>query len=263
MSKISNKIEEVNNSKEKTLTVFLTSGFPNPDDFVEMSLKLIEAGADIIEIGIPFGDSLADGPVIQSSYTKVLKNNINVSRTFAFIKQIKAKVDTPIIIMTSSNLVLHYGKSKFCEDAKLVGVDGLIVPDVPLEEVNDFFTSDFDLLDKILLTTPTSSSERISKIDNASSGFVYCVSVVGTTGVQNEFDNYVFENIKRTYELVKKNKMQIGFGISSPENVKQFAPYCDGVIVGSAVIKSLGTDDSNYSKTVELIKKLKSACRLK
>ena len=261
MSIVREKIESVNKQNEKALTVFLTSGYPNPEKFIDLVFAVEKAGADIIEIGLPFGDSLADGPVVQASYIEALKHNINIDKTLKFISEVKSKIDVPIILMSSSNPILHYGKKMFCNEALQAKIDGFIIPDVPLEEYDDFFDDEFNLFDKIMLTTPTSSKQRITDIDNLSKGFVYCVSVVGTTGIRNNFDRYVFENLERTYMTVKKNKMQIGFGISNGENVKQFAPYCDGVIVGSAIIKSLSDDDAHYSKTVKLIRELKSACK--
>jgi tryptophan synthase alpha chain len=261
MSAVKNKIESINSQNEKTLTVFLTSGFPNPEKFVDLVLAVEKAGVDIVEIGLPFADSLADGPVIQASYIEALKHNINIDKTLEYISEVKSRSDIPIILMSSSNPILNYGKENFCEKASKVKIDGLIIPDVPLEEYDDFFTSDFDVFDKILLTTPTSSEERIKNIDEKSSGFLYCVSVVGTTGVRNKFDDYVLQNLDRTYKIASKNKMQIGFGISSGEDVKRFAPICDGVIVGSAIIKSLSTDDSNFSRTIKLVKELKVACK--
>jgi len=260
MSKIRTRIEEVNSKNQKALTVFLTSGYPDPDSFVDLVLDIDKAGADIIEIGVPFGDSLADGPVVQSSYTESLKRKINLDNTLKFINAIRQRSDIPIILMGSSNPILNYGEDKFAKRAIDSGVDGLIIPDVPLEEYDEFFNDKFLGLDTILLTTPTSSKKRIIEIDKRSSGFVYCVSVVGTTGVRNIFDSYVFENLNRTYNSVTNNKMQIGFGISSGENIKQFSPYCDGVIVGSAIIKSLANDTLDYSNTIALVKDLKSAC---
>jgi tryptophan synthase alpha chain len=130
-----------------------------------------------------------------------------------------------------------------------------------LEEYDEFFENKFIGLDTVLLTTPTSSTKRIKKIDAKSSGFLYCVSVTGTTGTRKDFDQFVTEILKRTYNAVEKNKMQIGFGISSGENIKQFSPYCDGVIVGSAVIKSLAVDDSSYTNTIKLVRELKTACK--
>lgn len=261
MSVISNRIKIVNSKGEKALTVFLTAGYPNPEKFVDLVLSVEKAGADLIEIGLPFGDSLADGPVVQSSYVEALKYKINLVKTFAFISDVKTQSDIPIVLMSSSNPILNFGKEKFCLEAKNAKVDGLIIPDVPLEEYDDFFTSDFDEFDKILLTTPTSSEERIKNIDEKSSGFLYCVSVVGTTGVRNKFDEYVLQNLDRTYKIASKNNMQIGFGISSGEDVKMFSPYCDGVIVGSAIIKSLSTDDYSFRNTIKLVEELKEACK--
>jgi tryptophan synthase alpha chain len=258
-SKIRTKIEMLNHADQKALTVFLTSGYPYPQNFVELSLGIIHNGADILEIGIPFGDSLADGPIIQSSYTNALKNKINIEKTLNFVSGIRRSSEVPIILMGSANPILHYGKKEFVEAALESGVNGIIIPDVPLEEYDDFFEQDFGELDTILLTTPT-SEERIKEIDKKSRGFVYCVSVVGTTGVRKSYDNYVLENIKKTYKSIVNNKMQIGFGISNPDNIKTFFPFCDGVIVGSAVIKHLMEDNTNFSNTFNFIKTLKSAC---
>ena len=261
MSKIKSAIKNVNNKNEKALTVFLTSGYPNPGTFVDLAVVIGKAGADLIEIGLPFADSLADGPVIQSSYTEALKQDINLEKTLTFISEIKNKSETPIILMSSSNPILNYGIEKFTTVAKTSGVDGVIIPDVPIEEYDEFFNSKFEGIDTILLTTPTSSEKRIKNIDQKSSGFLYCVSVTGTTGVRQEFNNSVLQNLERTYKSISKNRMQIGFGISTPENVKQFSPYCDGLIVGSAVIKSLANDNDDFSNTVALVKELKTACK--
>lgn len=260
MISIKNKIKTLNEKGEKSLTVFLTSGFPNVNNFVELALKIIDAGADILEIGLPFGDSLADGPVIQSSYNEALNNNVNLDLTFEYINQIRKETDTPIILMSSSNPIHNYGKRKFVEKAAVNGINGVIIPDVPIEEYEDFYENIFTGLNTIMLTTPTSSEERIKKIDEKSSGFLYCVSVVGTTGVRNKFDSSVLNNLERTYRLVK-NKMQIGFGISNAEDVIKFSPYCDGVIVGSAVIKSLANKNTDFTNTIKLVKELKAACR--
>jgi tryptophan synthase alpha chain len=162
--------------------------------------------------------------------------------------------------MGSANPILHYGKDEFVSDAIKSGVDGVIVPDVPLEEYEDFFEDKFGELDTVLLTTPT-SVDRVKEIDKKSSGFVYCVSVVGITGERNNYDSYVLENIKKTYSSIVKNKMQIGFGISSPEKIRTFSSYCDGVIVGSAVIRHLKEDKKDFSNTFAFVSELASACK--
>ncbi|PID56233.1 MAG: tryptophan synthase subunit alpha [Ignavibacteriae bacterium] len=262
MSKIKNKIIDLNNKNKKALTVFLTSGFPIPNSFVELVINVAEAGADIIEIGLPFSDSLADGPVIQKSYVQSLSNKIDLVETLKYISQIKNKIDLPIILIAPANLILSYGRDNFCNAASRAGLDGLIIPDIPLEEYEDYFTKSFNIFDKILLTTPTSSEERIKLIDEKSSGFLYYTSVNGTTDTEQSFDEEVLKNLEHTYEIIKNNKMQIGFDFSTPEEIKKFLPFCDGVIVGSAIIKTLETDDEKFTNTINLIKKLKSACNI-
>ena len=163
--------------------------------------------------------------------------------------------------MGYANPIMKYGSKKFFNDAKESGVKGLIVPDVPLEEYNSFFEVQPEGIDVILLTTPTSSDERIKSIDEKSEGFVYCVSVVGTTGIKNNFGSDTLNNLKRTYSLLNKNKMMIGFGISKPEDVKTCSPYCDGVIVGSRIMKSL-LDKDKLDDTLAVISSLSNACDL-
>ncbi|MBN1302728.1 MAG: tryptophan synthase subunit alpha [Melioribacteraceae bacterium] len=261
MSYISERIERINISQQKVLSVFLTAGFPERESFINAAKAVINNGADIIEIGVPFGDSLADGPVIQSSFTTALKNGITIKDTLKFTEEIKYYSDIPVILMSSANPVNSYGLDKFCNDAFNAGINGLILPDIPLEEHEEFYSDKFDKFDKIILTTPTSSESRIRMIDELSSGFVYCVSVVGITGTRGAFGNEVILNLERTYNTIVKNKMLIGFGIKSGEDVKTFSPYCDGVIVGSAIVKSLSADDDKFTKTSELVRELKEACR--
>ncbi len=259
MSYISEYIERLNSRKRKALTIFLTAGFPSKDDFVDLAVDIIDAGADILEIGVPFGDSLADGPVVQSSYIDSLARGVELGEVFGYVKKIKERKDNPVIIMSAANPIMKYGKSEFASRCIDAGTDGLIIPDIPVEEHAEFFTNDFGTLDKIILTTPTSAEDRIKRIDDQSTGFVYCVSVVGTTGVRSNFDSGAIENLKRTYSLVTKNKMLIGFGISSGKSIEAFKPYCDGVIVGSAVLKALAND--NYTESAcNFVRELSEAC---
>ncbi len=260
MSKIKNRIEEINKNKRKALSIFLTSGFPTIENFVDNTNRIIDAGADIIELGMPFSDPLADGGVIQQSSQIALQNGITQKQTFQFAEELKKQnTNTPLILMGYANTLMQYGKEQFEQDAINAGVDGLIIPDVPLEEFDDFFSPLSDKLDKILLTTPTSSPNRIKTIDAKSSGFLYAVSVSGTTGVRSGFDDSVIKNLKSTYEIVEQNKMLIGFGISKPENIKQLSPFADGFIVGSAVIQSFL--NNTIEDTTKLIKSLSDACR--
>lgn len=257
MTNISSHIEKINQANRKALSIFLTAGFPAKDNFVELALSVLDNGADMLEIGIPFSDPLADGPTIQQSSQTALENGVNMKDVFSFCEKIKSKTDKPLILMGYANPIIKYGTKNFCEDAVNSGAGGLIVPDVPIDEYESFYTNDFKDFEKILLTTPASSDERIKEIDKKSEGFVYCVSVTGTTGARTNFDESVLKNLERTYSLVTKNKMLIGFGISSPENIKTFAPYCDGAIVGSAVIKKINED---YKGLPEFIRSLSNAC---
>lgn len=261
MKNISEYIQSINNSERKVLSVFLTAGFPSKEKFLNYAETILNNGADMLEVGIPFSDPLADGSVIQASSQIALEQGINLDDVFELCDKLKTRTDKPIILMGYANPILKYGTNKFCANAINSGVSGLIIPDVPLEEYDSFYTTEFSSLQKIMLTTPTSSNERIKKIDELSEGFVYCVSVTGTTGARNNFDETTFKNLERTYSLIKKNKMLIGFGISNAESVKSFIPYCDGVIVGSAVIKLI-LEKKEMSEMNSLISSLSEACKL-
>jgi len=265
MSKIHDYILSKNNNGEKVLSVFLTSGYPAKESFAQLAVNVLKAGADMLEIGFPFSDPLADGPIIQASSLAALENKINLEETLKYVREIKAIASSdpetnskPVILMGYANPVLNYGLDKFAKEAKSSGVDGIIIPDVPVEEYDNFYTAEFMGIDVILLVTPTTSNERIKQIDKKSQGFVYCVSVSGTTGNfdRKSTDNLAF--VKKCYENILVNKMLVGFGISKPEDARQYAEYCDGVIVGSAVIKSLGNDSTDYKNTLELVKSLKA-----
>ena len=262
MSSLKEYIENLNLSSRKALAIYLTSGFPNKSNFSDLVLKTFDVGADIIEIGIPFSDPLADGPVIQASSKIALDNGITLKQTLDYANQIKNKTSKPILLMGYANPILKYGLKNFIRNSINCGVDGIIVPDVPLEEYDSFFTEKRNELDIVLLTTPASSDQRIKSIDEKCSGFVYCVSVLGTTGMQEGFGGDVFKNLNRTYSLVKKNKMMIGFGISDSQTIKSFSPFCDGVIVGSAVVKKLLDDSDQYTNTLSFIRELSSSCSL-
>ena len=258
MKNISEYIDILNRQNKKALSVFLTAGFPNKKDFTEIAKRILDNGADILEIGIPFSDPLADGQVIQTSSQIAIENQTSLEDVFEFCDEIKNYSDKPLILMGYSNPILKYGKERFCNAAIDAGVSGLIVPDIPLEEYDSFYSDEFGGLQKILLTTPTSTNKRIKLIDEKSEGFVYCVSVTGTTGARYLFDDKTYKNLERTYSLINKNKMMIGFGISNAENIKSFIPFCDGVIVGSAVIKTI-MNTNGYEEIVNLVRTLNSA----
>jgi len=257
MSFISNYIDKLNRDKRKALSIFLTVGFPNKNNFVNLAKNILDAGADMIELGIPFSDPLADGPIIQASSKIALENMINLKDVFAISEHISSYSSKPVILMGYANPIRRYGMKNFFTDAANSGVKGLIVPDVPLDEYEEYFNStEMQFMgskpDLILLTTPTSSDQRIREIDAKSEGFVYCVSVSGITGVVNKYDESAIDNLKRSYSIIKKNKMMIGFGISKPEDIKNFSPFCDGFIVGSRIIKSI-MDGERQEETLNII----------
>lgn len=232
-------IDSVNARGEKVLSVFLTAGFPIKEEFVELALSILDAGADMLEIGIPFSDPLADGPVIQLSSQSAINNGVTTADVIRYAAAIRAKTDKPLILMGYGNPVLNYGREKFFMDAASAGVNGLIIPDVPLEEYDDFFAGKPGDLESIMLTTPQSGDTRIREIDSISKGFVYCVSVSGTTGARSGFSESELSSLEHTRKKIVGNKMLVGFGISGTETAKQVLPFCDGIIVGSAVIKAL------------------------
>jgi len=258
-SKISTYIEDKNLKGEKILSVFLTSGFPDRENFVDLALNVLDAGADMLEIGFPFSDPIADGPIIQQSSQTALQNGIDLLKTLNYVKKIKEHTEKAVILMGYANPLLSYGIEKFADDSKRIGVDGLIVPDIPLDEYDNFFTSNFDRTDIILLITPTTPTERIKLIDEKSTGFVYCVSVSGITGAKKTTSNNNLNFIKHVHQQCTKNRVLVGFGISSVEDVKYYKPNCDGVIVGSAVIKLLMNDNTKHQNTLALIRNLKSS----
>ena len=261
MSYIQNYIDGINRRNEKVLSVFLTAGFPVKDSFENLAINALNFGADILEIGIPFSDPLADGPVIQQSSQLAIENGTTTKDVFAFTENIKAKTDKPLIAMTYANILLHYGVGNFLNDAHNAGFSGLIVPDLSLEEYGNFIPSQNSDLEVIMLSTPTTSDSRLMEIDALSQGFVYYVSVTGTTGVRQGFDPDTLEKLKHARTVIK-NKLLVGFGISKPEDVKLFANYSDGVIVGSAIIKRLMQDKSEgFRDVLSYISSMKQACR--
>lgn len=259
MATIKETISAINDKGEKALSVFLTAGFPEKGNFVDMALQILDAGADMLEIGIPFSDPLADGPVIQQSSQIALQNGITMRDVFQFTTAIRRKSNKPLVLMGYANPAYRYGLKNFFREAKDAGANGLIIPDIPMEEYDKFFEYAGEGLDVILLATPASGAERTKAIDEKSKGFVYCVSVLGTTGARKEFSPETIAALAGIRSAVQKNKMLVGFGISGPANVKQIAPHCDGVIVGSAIVRSLS--ENGAAKTLELVAALKEACK--
>jgi len=222
--------------KEKALALFITAGFPHLESTIRLVHELGDAGADLIELGMPFSDPLADGPVVQHSSSVALRNGVTLATVFRQVREIRGSSSVPIILMGYLNPVLRYGTEKFFSDARESGVDGLIFPELPLEESGRFKNLlETNGLANILLVAQTSSPERIKASDEASSGFLYCVSTTGVTGSSNSNADHI-ESIR---QHVIRNPLLVGFGIATPEDARTFSTNSEGVIVGSALIKKL------------------------
>ena len=242
LSKIDKKFNELKNNNKLALMPFIIAGDPNIETTSEILLKLQEKGADLIELGIPYSDPLADGPVIQLSASRALKSGTTPKKIIQLLESLKGKLNIPIILFTYFNPLLRFGFEEFCEMASKAGVSGLIIPDLPLEETYKFskIVGNYSM-DLILLVAPTTPFERMKIISNKTKGFTYLVSVTGVTGERNEMENRV-ENLITKLKEISPNPVAVGFGISSPEHVNKVSQWgADGVIVGSAFVKRIAS----------------------
>lgn len=233
---------ERHDDSEKIMSLFLTAGYPDLQATVDLILGLEENGVDMLELGIPFSDPLADGSTIQHSSNVAIEQGITMKKILHIVDQVREQSNIPIILMGYINPVLRYGTEQFCRDAAEVGVDGLIIPDTPIEE-SDILTEEAAKyeLPLIYLVAPNTSDERMRNIDQQSQGFVYCVSVTGVTGARegDEVAQSVQQFIDRVKRNVTRNPKMVGFGIKSHEDAQRIAADMDGFIVGSAFIDTI------------------------
>lgn len=245
----------------KAFIPFITCGDPSLEITEQLVYACEEAGADLIELGIPFSDPTAEGPVIQAANVRALSGGVTTDKIFDMVERIRKNTQIPMVFMTYANVVFSYGTERFVSKAAGLGMDGLILPDVPLEEKEEFDSvCKAHGLDFISLIAPT-SHERIAQIAREAEGFVYCVSSLGVTGVRSQ----ITTDIGAMVELVKKEKeipCAIGFGISTPEQAKAMAAKADGVIVGSAIVRLCGTYGVDCVEHVKAyVKEMKDAIR--
>ncbi len=258
MSKIKEKFKELQERNEKALISYIMAGFPNEKSTISVVRGLVKGGVDIIELGFPFSDPLADGPVIQNASTISLEKGTKIDKFFSLVKKIRKETDTPLILMTYTNILYHKGYSKFIAEAKKAGIDGFILPDMSIEESEDYLKAAKNNADTIFLISPNTSKTRIAKIAKASSGFLYLVAVYGTTGVKTGIKNYTLDAIKNVKNQTKgKIPVSVGFGVSTPEDVKKYIKAgADGVIVGSAYLKLIEkTSQSKLESKIALFTK--------
>lgn len=241
-----------NKKNARVLNVYCTAGFPKLNSTIEVMESLQANGADIIEVGMPYSDPLADGEVIQSSSLVALENGMTLEVLFEQLAQMRKTIQVPVILMGYMNPILQYGFERFCAAAKAVGVDGLILPDLPLFEFENIYgaTIKANELDFIFLVTPETSEERLRKLDALSNGFIYAVSSSATTGKDKDFSKVALY-LKRLKSYQLKNPFLVGFGIKNKESFDAVNEYANGAIIGSAYIKALtkGEDIDSITKT--------------
>ena len=247
MSKIKQKFAELEEKNQKALIAYIMTGFPNDNATISIVRGLVKGGIDIIELGFPFSDPLADGPVIQNASTVSLEKGTKIKKFFDTVKRIRKETDIPLILMTYTNILYRKGYDKFIKEAKEAGIDGFILPDMSIEESKEYLDAAKNQTDTIFLVSPNTSKNRIKQIAKASSGFLYLVAVYGTTGVKTGIKNYTLKAIKEVKKQTKgKIPVGVGFGISTPDDVKKYIKVgADAVIVGSAFLKLIEKTPQN------------------
>lgn len=237
MSRISAAFQQAQAADRMTFMPFVTAGDPDLDTTRQVLLSLRDANVDLIELGFPYSDPIADGPVIQASYTRALNNGVTVQGVLDMVRTLKSESMPPMLAMVSFAIVFRHGLASFAAEAAAAGFSGLIIPDLPADEADEMGThAKAHGLDLVQLIAPTTSEGRSAQILAASSGFLYCISVAGTTGVRNELPAELTSQLK---QLRKQTNLPlaVGFGISGPDQVQALAGVADGIIVGSAVVR--------------------------
>lgn len=240
MNRLERHLSERRAAGRKSLAMYLTPFFPEADSTVELALALADAGADVLELGIPFSDPIADGPVIQASSELALGNGATLEGVLALAAEIRAAREIPIVLMGYANPVYHFGLTRFLQACAAHGVDGTIVPDIPLEESTDLrAAAQAHGVANILLASPTTSDARLAALDEATRGFLYAVSVAGVTGARSDITAASGAFLERARRVVQVHPLLVGFGIGTPEDARRVSAHADGVIVGSALLSLL------------------------
>lgn len=257
---IQNRLTKLFQSSPKNLlTVYYTAGFPNLNNTLPILQNLEKAGADIVEIGMPYSDPIADGPTIQKSNDQALANGMNLNLLLEQLQDFRSTVQIPVLLMGYINPVLQFGIEKFCKAISEIGIDGLILPDLPMYEYEQFYQKVFEEhnLSNVFLISPQTSEERIRKIDNLTQGFVYMVSSSSTTGKTEGISNNQETYFERIQQMNLKNPTQIGFGISTNEGFQKACSYANGAIIGSAFIKALSKAENLEQSISDFVKEIK------
>lgn len=245
-----NRINQTLNQDKKLLSIYFTAGFPQLGDTVPILEQLQEADVDMIELGLPFSDPLADGPTIQESSTQALRNGMTTDKLFTQLEGIRDRIHVPMIVMGYFNPMMQYGVERFCKQCQEVGIDGLIIPDLPADVYHEQYQSLFQQygLLNMFLITPQTPEERIRYIDQVSEGFIYMVSSAATTGAQGSFGDTQQHYFQRIADMKLQSKLLVGFGISNAETYQAAVAHSQGAIIGSAFIKHL---EANGNQSVQ------------
>ena len=245
-----NRLQQLFEKQQKgLLSIYYTAGYPSIDHTLKIAETLEQSGADFLEIGFPYSDPVADGLVIQASSKEALDNGMTLPILFEQLKDLRQKVSIPILLMGYVNVVLQFGVEEFCKKCKEVGVDGCIIPDLPMYEYEELYQTTFEKygLSNIFLVTPQTSEERIRKIDGLSNAFIYLVSSAATTGGNLSVSENSTSYFKRIADMKLKNPFVIGFGISNKETFDAANEYASGAIIGSAFVKNIDVDNLETS----------------
>ena len=252
-----NRINKTLNQDKKLLSIYFTAGFPELEDTVPILEQLQEAGVDMIELGLPFSDPLADGPTIQESSTQALRNGMTTDKLFSQLEGIRNRIHVPLIVMGYYNPMMQYGVERFCKRCQQVGIDGLIIPDLPadvFQEQHQKLFQQYGLLNMFLIT-PQTPDQRIRYIDDLSEGFIYMVSSAATTGAQGSFGDTQQHYFQRIADMKLQSKLLVGFGISNAETYQAAVAHSQGAIIGSSFIKHL---EANGNQSVhEFVKTIR------
>lgn len=255
-----NKVEKTFKG-QKNLVPYIMAGDPDLNTTKKIVRTMANSGADIIELGIPYSDPLADGPTIQAAGQRALKNNITLGQVIELASELEAEVDKPLVLMGYYNSILRYGKSEFIAHAKDAGVAGVIVPDLPYSEDEDFYQQlEKSNLAGILLVSPNTPDDRLQVVGRQSTGFLYCVSLLGVTGDERGPEKHIADYISRVRQHTDL-PLALGFGIDGPEKASRYAEYVEGIVIGSAIIKLINQNSQNSDKMLSDLSSFISAIK--
>ncbi|MFH1781367.1 MAG: tryptophan synthase subunit alpha [Patescibacteria group bacterium] len=258
MSRIAEKILELKNKRKKAFLAYITAGFPKPNDTLDIVKQLEKDGVDIVELGMPFSDPIADGATIQKASGVALKQGMNLKKFLNLVKILRSQTQIPLIIMSYYNPIFNYGIKNFAKDAKDAGLDGVIIPDLPPEESTDLNRNlKLKGIDQIFLISPVTPAERMQKIAKSTRGFVYYVSLTGVTGMRKSLASGLSGKLK-ILKKITDHKIFVGFGIFRIKQVKDVLKQADGVIIGSAIIKILQSYKSKKQRLKQLSRYVQS-----